>query len=144
MNNKTIVIRCRGIIIHNDKLLVVKHSESANYYALPGGHLDWGENVRDCMKREIIEELGITPEIGKLLYVHNFIDKNNKQSIEFYFEITNSADYLEIGKLDNGTHRHELAEIYWLDKNDIKILKPQELQADLNNGNILSDIVRFN
>ncbi len=137
-----IIIRCRGIIVHEGKLLVVKHSQKADYYALPGGHLDWGENVRDCMKREIIEELGITPNVGRLLYVRNFIDKNDKQSIEFFFEITNSKDYLIIENL-GGTHKHELAEIYWLKKNDTKGLKPKEVQIDFNNNVILSDTIRF-
>ena len=142
MENKTTDIRCRGIIIYDDKILVVKHSQKADYYVLPGGHLDWGENVRDCMSREITEELGIKPKIGRLLYVRNFIDKNDKQSIEFFFEIINSKDYLKIDDL-GGTHRHELAEIYWMKTNDTKGLKPKEVQIDFNNNVILSDTVRF-
>jgi len=140
--NKTTDIRCRGIIIYDDKILVVKHSSKSKYYALPGGHLDWGESVLDCMSREIIEELGIKPKIGRLLYVRNYIDNNMKQSIEFHFEITNSKDYLKIEDL-GGTHRHELAEIYWMKKNDTKNLKPKEIQIDFNNNTILSDIVKF-
>jgi ADP-ribose pyrophosphatase YjhB (NUDIX family) len=140
--NKITIIRCRAVIIHDDKLLVVKHSVKNNHYALPGGHLDWGEDVKTCLKREIIEELGIEPKIGRLLYIRNYIDKNNKQSIELYFEVTNSADYADISKF-NGTHSYELVEICWLGKNDTKILLPQEIQIDLNKGEILSDTVRF-
>lgn len=135
-------IRCRAIILHNDKILAVKHQVTSNYYALPGGHLEWGESVMECMKREIIEELGIEPKIGRLLYVRNFTDKNSKQSIEFHFEIINSADYLDINNL-NGTHGHELVEICWIGKNDSKIIKPEQVQSDLNNGTILSDTLRF-
>lgn len=141
--DKTTDIRCRAIIIHDNRILVVKHSVDSNFYALPGGHLEWGEDVKTCMRREVIEELGITPEIGRLLYVRNFIDKDSKQSIEFHFEIINSADYLDINKL-KGTHGHELVEICWIGKNDSRTIKPQELQVDLNNGTILSDVVRFN
>lgn len=140
-SNNITVIRCRAIIIHNDKLLVVRHSKAADYYALPGGHLDQGEDIRECIKREIIEELGIVPEIGRLLYINNLI-KDGAQNIEFFFEIINSVDYLDIDKL-GGTHKAELVEIIWLDKDSAKELKPNVVQVDLNNGTILSDKVKF-
>ena len=140
--NKKIVIRTRGIIVHNGNLLVVKHSVNTDLYALPGGHLEWGEKIKDSIKREIIEELGVEPQIGRLLYVNNFTDINQTQSVEFFFEIINSADYLDINNL-NGTHGHELVEICWIGKNDSKIIKPEQVQSDLNNGKILSDVVKF-
>ena len=139
--DKKIVVRCRGIIVHNNQLLVVKHSVKTDYYALPGGHLEWGENVRDSLKREIVEELGVEPQIGRLLYINNLI-KDDEQNIEFFFEIINAGDYFEIKNL-GGTHKHELAEICWIGKNDTKKLKPVVVQEDLNSGSILSDIVRF-
>ena len=139
--NKTTDIRCRAIIINNNKLLVVKHSKEANYYVLPGGHLESGEKIIDCIKREIMEELGIEPKIGRLLYVNNLI-KDGKQSIEFFFEIVNAGDYLEIKNL-GGTHKHELAEICWIGKNDTKKIRPVVVQEDLNSGVILSGVVRF-
>lgn len=139
---KTTDIRCRAIIVYDNKILVVKHSAKNNYYALPGGHLEWGESVIECMKREIIEELGIEPKIGRLLYVRNYIRDSFSQSIEFHFEIINSVDYTDISKL-NGTHSFELAEICWIGKDDSKILKPEQLQVDLNNGAVFSDVVRF-
>jgi ADP-ribose pyrophosphatase YjhB (NUDIX family) len=143
IDTKTTDIRCRGIILHNDKILAVKHSKDGSYFALPGGHLEWGESVIECIKREITEELGIIPEIGRLLYVRNYVrEDSNVQSIEFHFEITNSADYVDIDKL-TGTHSHELAEICWIGKNDTRIIKPIALQEDLNNGTILSDMIRF-
>lgn len=141
-DNKKTDIRCRAIIVYQDKILVVKHSEKSGFYALPGGHLEWGENVKDCMIREIIEELGVKPELGRLLVVKNFIDKNNEQSIEFYFEVINSADYLDIEKL-GGTHKYELFDICWIGKNDSREIKPSQIQTDLNNGTFFSDVVRF-
>ena len=140
--NKTTDIRCRAIIVHDGKILTVRHSTGNDYYVLPGGHLEWGESVLDCIKREIIEELGIRPEIGRLLYVRNFIDKNDKQSIEFYFEVINPNDYQDVSRL-KGTHSHELAEICWIGRDDTRTILPKQVQTDLNNGTILSDTVRF-
>lgn len=140
--NKKIVVRSRGIIIHDGNLLVVKHSVNTDFYALPGGHLEWGEKVQDSIKREITEELGVKPQIGRLLYVNNFIDTDQTQSVEFFFEIVNSADYLDVENL-GGTHKHEIVEICWIKKNDTRKVLPSKIQKDLNDGTILSDIVRF-
>lgn len=134
-------IRCRAIIIYEGKLLVVKHSIKNDHYSLPGGHLEWGENIHDCLKREIKEELGIEPKFDKLLYVHNII-KDNIQYIEFFFEVTNTKEYFDT-KDFTATHRDELVEICWIGKNADKKLLPQQVQDDLNNGTLLSDTVRF-
>ncbi|MCX6757962.1 MAG: NUDIX domain-containing protein [Candidatus Nomurabacteria bacterium] len=134
---KKFAVRCRAVIVHEGKLLVVKHNHGLDFYALPGGHMEWGENIEDAMKREIFEEFGIEPQIGRLLYIHNFIEKETKQSIEFFFEITNSRDYLDIKKL-KGTHSHELSEIRWINlHDDIKLLPPQIL-SNFKSNSLLS------
>jgi len=40
------------------KILLVKH-KNTSFWALPGGHLEEGENIYKCLKREIREEFGI-------------------------------------------------------------------------------------
>jgi 8-oxo-dGTP diphosphatase len=139
---KTFIIRCRGIILHNGKLLVVRHPKDVSYAALPGGHLEWGESIKDCIRREIIEELGVKPEIGRLLYVNNFINKEGVQSVEFFFEIVNGGDYEGCEKLAR-THAHELAEISWASPADNIRILPEQLARDFKEGTIISDTVRY-
>ena len=136
-----LVVRSRGIILHEDKIFVVKHSIDFDYYALPGGHIEHNESPVECIEREILEELGVAPKIGRLLYVNSF-SKDNSHSVEFFFEITNGEDYLDTTKL-KGTHRHELFEIRWIDKNEEINLLPMQLKEDFKNGKILSDVTRF-
>lgn len=140
--NKKFIIRSRAVILHEGKLLVVKHGEDLDYYALPGGHLEFGEDVKECLSREIIEELGVKPEIGRLLYVNTFIDKNDTQPVEFFFEVVNGKDYLDTEKLER-SHAHELFEIYWASpSNDINIL-PKKFAKDFNEGKIDFDNISY-
>jgi ADP-ribose pyrophosphatase YjhB (NUDIX family) len=140
--HKEFIVRCRGIILHENKLLVVRHPGNTSYAALPGGHLEWGEDVRGCISRELVEELGVKPVIGRLLYINNFSDGDGAPSVEFLFEIANSADYVGCEKLPR-SHAFELAEILWASPvDDIKIL-PMMVGEDLKTGTILSDEVRY-
>lgn len=137
-----IIIRTRGIILDNNELLVVKHSPEYTFYALPGGHLEYGESLQECTSRELVEELGVKPDIGRLLYVNNFIDDDEKQSVEFFFEIINSSEYRNIENLER-THAHEIFELIWLKQNDTLNLLPKKVLKDFKSGNIISDQVRF-
>lgn len=129
MSEEKFIIRCRAIIQEDNKLLVVRHT-GKDYYSLPGGHLDFGESIKNCIEREIIEELGVKPEIGKLLYVNSFVNDTIKQYVEFFFEITNTKDFRDIEKLKSGTHLHELDEIRWVDKDETNEIRPNEIGTD--------------
>src|SRR3989338_3409870 len=116
-SSKKIVINCRAIILDEGKLLVVKHPHNTSFAALPGGHLEWGEDIKECLRREIIEELGVNPEIGRLLYINNYMDADIKQEVQFFFEVTNSHEYKNIENIAR-THAHEIAEVLWVKSTD--------------------------
>ena len=139
---KKFVIRCRAIILYEGKLLVVKHPHNKNFVALPGGHLEWKEDIKEGLQREITEELGIIPKIGRLLYVNNFMDGKRKQSVEFFFEVINSQDYKNI-KDSKVIQKDEISEICWLEPKDTIIIMPKTIEDDFKTGKILSDQVRY-
>lgn len=139
--NKKITIRVRGIILYEERMLVAKLS-SNDYYCLLGGKLEWGEDLKECLNRELIEELGVKPEIGRLLFVNTFIEKNNDQSIDFIFEITNSKDYLNLEKVEK-THAFEISDLCWINSNDDIYVLPKTINKYFKNGEILSNDVRY-
>lgn len=139
---KKIIVRVRGVILDGNKLLVVKHAHDTSFAALPGGRLEWNEDIKECLSREIVEELGVIPQIGHLLYINNFTDANNTQSIEFFFEIKNSQDYRDTTN-NTRTHAYEISEICWISPNDEVSLLPNRFFEDFKNGKILSGEVKF-
>ena len=135
------IIKCRGIISFEDKLFVVKHSEHADFYASPGGHLEGKENPKECIERELFEEFGIAPEVGKLLYVNNFLNPDGTNYFEFFFEIKNAKDYLDIEKLK--IQKEEIFEILWVGKNENLNILPKKIYQDFNDGIIGKGDVQF-
>lgn len=139
---KKFVVNCRAVILHEGKLLVVKHPHDTSFVALPGGHLEWGEDIKECLCREIIEELGVRPKIGRLLYINNYLDADIKQEVQFFFEITNSNEYKDIER-NVRTHAHEIAEILWINPTDDILILPKKLGEDFRAGKILSNEIRY-
>ncbi|MDQ3076205.1 MAG: NUDIX domain-containing protein [bacterium] len=137
---KKFKIRCRGIIIDKEEILVVEHP-GQEYFAFPGGKLELGEGVLECMEREIIEELGIKPTIGRLLYVNTFVS-GGIHTTEFLFEILNGLDYRDFEKQDR-THAFELAEVAWVNKDTDARILPEKVANDFKNRAILSDMPKF-
>lgn len=142
MEDKKTIVKARAIILHEGKLLAVSHPHDTSFVALPGGKLEWGEDIIECISREIIEELGVKPEIGRLLYINTFTQADNKQYVEFFFEVKNGGDYLDTERLAR-SHAHEIAQIAWLSPTDeIKIL-PRSLSEDFKAGRVISDEIRY-
>lgn len=129
--NSLKTIKCRGIILNDDKILVVKHSVDNDFYALPGGHIEGEESPKDCIEREIFEEFGVKPDVGRLLYINQF-NGSNKSFLEFFFEIINGNDFLNLdeSKID----KNEIFEVLWISKDSDVYILPKKLNEDFKNG----------
>ncbi|MFA6524939.1 MAG: NUDIX domain-containing protein [Patescibacteria group bacterium] len=65
-----IEIVLRAIIVFNDKLLMCVLHDQPPIHFLPGGHLEFGETLEDCLRREIKEEMGV--EIKSMEFLKQF------------------------------------------------------------------------
>ena len=56
-------------LIRNEKGEVFVVKEDGEFWGLPGGGLDHGELPRDAIKREMMEELGVSKvQVGEIVY----------------------------------------------------------------------------
>ena len=90
----------------------------------------------------MIEELGVSPVIGNLLYVNTFIDKDDNHNLDFVFEILNGEDYVDLSGLER-THAFELDNIYWTSKDENINFLPKTIINDFKNNSILSNEVKY-
>ncbi|RLG80665.1 MAG: NUDIX hydrolase [Thermoprotei archaeon] len=61
MSFSRIVVGVGAVLLHNDKILLVKrkHSPCAGYWAIPGGRVEYGEPLYSAVERELFEETGV-------------------------------------------------------------------------------------
>ena len=85
-------IRVYGIWIQNNKILVNEELiRDKKIIKFPGGGLDWGEGVKDCLKREWKEELNIDIDVLDHFYTTDFFQPSaydNSQVISIYYMVT--------------------------------------------------------
>lgn len=118
-------VNIRGIVVDdNSRVFAVKHRDrdtngESEFWAIPGGGLDIGESLDEGLIREFKEELGIKPEIGRLLFMQQFIfthrDGRQSEKMEFFFHVTNTADFQDDIDLSATSHGHELARVAFID-----------------------------
>lgn len=110
-------VTVRGIIMKDGKLFMQKLKNGdgeKDFWCTAGGGLDSGESLRECLVREMIEETGVRPEIGKLLYVQQF-DDNGKDNLDFFFHIKNADDYETIDLASTSHGELEIARYGFVD-----------------------------
>ncbi len=83
IKNKTFRYRASGIIIENGCLLLAKNNNLPYLYSVGGGvHID--ETSEEAVKREVLEETGISYEIERLAYISERFYKDQHR-LTFYF-----------------------------------------------------------
>lgn len=89
----------KAIIVVKNEVLLIKNKpqfDLGEWYCLPGGRQNPGENLYETLIRECQEEIAITPKISRLLFVREYIHENHRlkdlgkptHKIEFMFLIS--------------------------------------------------------
>ncbi|MFN3315383.1 MAG: NUDIX domain-containing protein, partial [Raineya sp.] len=105
-------VRVCGICIENDKILLIKHKnigKQGYLWSPPGGGLQFGESVVDCLKREFMEETNLKIEVKRFLFVHEFLAPP-LHAIELFFEVSILEGSLKLGTDPEMQEREQILE----------------------------------
>lgn len=101
-------------IVHNDKVLLIKHKELGLWLPI-GGHIELNEDPEEAILREVKEECGLEIEI-----------LSTKPNLTFEdFKFLYPPAFIDIHKI-NDTHQHIGLEYFAKSKSDKVILNESE------------------
>lgn len=116
-----------GAVILRDEHghLVVEKPNYRDHWLLPGGGVDAGEDARQCAQREVLEELGIEVEVGRMLtadWLPSSAVRSSPMGVHFLFDagVVPRAD-LEANVVPQAS---ELDDWALIDESEIDLLGP--------------------
>lgn len=105
-------VRVNGLLVENRSLLMVRLRSPVNgrlIWMPPGGGLQFGEPLREAVKREMAEETGIRVEVGPLWYIHE-LHTTIIHAVEFYYLCSKREGELKTGSDPEYPEKEQLIE----------------------------------
>ncbi|OGD22320.1 MAG: hypothetical protein A2W03_09350 [Candidatus Aminicenantes bacterium RBG_16_63_16] len=96
-----------AVIRKNGRILIARRKSTDRFggqWEFPGGKLEPGETPEACLRRELMEEFGVTTEIGR------YIASARSTSVEFSIRL----DAYEANHLDGEFELRDHDEIRWV------------------------------
>ena len=129
-----IIVAVKGILIKNNKILIVKRSENdetgAGTWEIIGGKLTFGETLENALQREFKEEAGIDAVPVKLLYTTTFFTSWTRQVV--------LIAYLCESKSEEITISSEHSDYKWADMTELKHYLPKSIVNDFERFDVFS------
>lgn len=124
MQPKTFYIGFKGLIVKDNKVLVLKNTDQFGKYFwdIPGGRMGEGEEIQQTLIRELTEEILTIKDIHILDFVHVYrlpqnLKDGNGLTLLFY-KVEAVIDTVKISD--------EHAEYRWVGKSDLESLNNDE------------------
>lgn len=95
-------IRVYGILIRNNNEVLVTDEviKKMSFTKFPGGGLKFGEGLKDCLKREFLEELQLPIIVNDLFYLTEHFQvsafDDDDQVISIYYSISATEEDLQL------------------------------------------------
>jgi len=115
------LVAVAGVVLKNESVLLVKrvHPPSQGEWSIPGGLVELGERLTDALRREIIEETGVTVEVGPLIEVIERLVEDDQGRLAYHYVI---LDYLCRAKKGSPAPSSDASEARWVALGDLDLL----------------------
>ena len=82
-----------AVIVDRGRVVLIKRrfEPLAGKWSLPGGAVDVGETLVECVAREMLEETGLVVEVGPVVEVFDRIIRDDGGRVQFHYVL---VDYL--------------------------------------------------
>ena len=81
------VVGVGAVVLDAGRVLLVKrgHAPLKGHWSLPGGRVETGETLEQAVAREVLEETGMTIEVGPIVEVLDRISRDIEGRVEHHF-----------------------------------------------------------
>jgi len=81
------VIGVGAVVLDGERVLLIKrgHAPLKGEWSLPGGGVETGETLEQAVAREVLEETGVTIEVGPIVEVLDRISRDSEGRVEHHF-----------------------------------------------------------
>ena len=129
-----IIVVVKGILLKNNKMLIVKRSEDevvgAGTWETVGGKIMFGEMLEHSLQREFKEEVGIDVSPVKILYSTTFFTSPTRQIV--------LIAYLCESKSEEVTLSSEHSDYKWANITELKQYLPENIIKDFEIFDVFS------
>lgn len=113
-------VRVYGLLVEENKILIIREPFAGTIIdKFPGGGLEYGEGLKDCLKREFLEELNLEVEVLEHFYTQDYFLASrfdeNEQILMIYYKVR-AIDISKLVILDQ-----DIRELIWKDLNELSI-----------------------
>lgn len=116
-----------GVIVNNERILLLQRPQDdflSGFYELPSGRVETGETLDTALRREVLEETGLTiTSIEQYLGHFDYTSKGNKASRQFSFRL--------LVEETNGIRLSEHDSYAWVARNEIGNCRMKQELKDL-------------
>ena len=118
----------RAIVLRGDKMALL-YVSNENYHKLPGGGIEKGENLKEALEREILEEVGVTIEDIKEVGEIEECRREHKLRQTSYCYVAKVKE--DVGELNfTEEEKEEGFELKWVSINEALDLMKRDIPKD--------------
>lgn len=118
--NKFVKVAAHGLIKKDNKYLVTRRSLIDDYmpglWDLPGGTIEFGEDIIKALKREVTEETSLKIKPGEIIFAYSYQSEENRHQFQLIYE----CEYIS-GEVRLDSNCHD--QFQWISLPELKSLK---------------------
>lgn len=126
----TVKIVCRALVVNDQAQMLLVKKQGSNFWSLPGGKLEANdESMKECLVRELREELGVESTIKDIALVQE-LHKDSTRYVELIWHAILEEDPVIEGKDFYKISGGELTDVVWIGRDGVDRLdiKPEMLK----------------
>ncbi len=125
-------VRVCGLLVEDDSILlaqILSPVTKSLVWIPPGGGLQFGETMKECLIREFHEETNLQIDVQHLIHINELV-ADPYHALEFYFEVTKTGGELALGSdPEMSDDKQLLKDLKWIKIDELTEIKfaPQSL-----------------